>query len=157
MDQRSFKTPKEVESLLEDSKALGQVNDGNNWYVTEEWAKKFRRHLKALLPIAENGDPVAQYYVATIYLCGYLYATEEDAIRAYEKDALEMTKWFERAAKSGYVVAIDNLIAIGVGREAERLKKLYLEHRHSLENAPAPSEGWLRDMELLYEIAYGNS
>ncbi|MCF6194363.1 MAG: hypothetical protein L3J46_08545, partial [Kangiellaceae bacterium] len=126
MNHQSFKIPAEVELLQNDTDALGMVNDSDNWYVTEEWVQKFRNHLKVILPLAENGDPVAQYNVATIYLCGYLYSSEEKAIKAYEADAIVMSKWFERAARSGYVVAIDNLISTGVGDEAERLKRLFI-------------------------------
>jgi len=157
MNHQSFKVPKEVELLQDDTDALGKVNDSENWYVTEEWAKKFRSHLKAILPLAEKGDPVAQYNVATIYLCGYLYSSEEKAIRAYKTDAIVMSEWFERAARSGYVVAIDNLISTGVGHEAERLKDIFSKHKASLEKGIPPSDSWLRDMERLYDIAYKNS
>ena len=157
MNQILFDIPKEVESYLEDSRVLGAVNDGDNWYVTAEWADTFRTHLNIILPLAKLGGAVAQYHVAAIYLCGCLYSSEKDAERAYEVDIVEMSKWLEYSAKAGYIAAIDSLITTGVGDEAERLKAIYIKHKGSLENAAPPSDGWLRDMEMLYNIAYETS
>lgn len=152
-----FKIPKEVELFHKDVDSLGKLKDGKEWYVTDQWAKKFRTHLNNMLPLAEKGDPIAQYNVGVVYMCGYLHSTEQSAIEANKADTVEMSKWLERAARGGVVVAIDNLISTGVGEEADRLRKIYNDHKSELENGPAPSESWERDMQKLFEIAYGNS
>ena len=157
MKKNTFKVPKEVELFQEDTNRLGQVNDGKNWYVTEEWVEKFKAHLNNMLPLAEKGDPVAQYNVAVVYMCGYLHASEQSSIKAHKSDMVEMSKWLERAARGGVITAIDNLISVGVGDESTRLRKIYNENKSKLENGPPPSESWERDMHKLYEIAYESS
>ena len=131
------------------------VGDESHWYVTPEWAKQFREHLARLLPLAAAGNPWAQYSVANIYMCGYLYTTESEAIANHHKDSTEMSGWLERAAQQGFVAAVDNLITNGVGPEAERLRNICREvesqtvistEKHGLPVLPASlsEEVWRR-------------
>jgi hypothetical protein len=146
----------EVKSFLNDTEKLGAVNDGENWFVTEEWANIFRNHLSKLLPLAEAGEPQAQYQVAAIYLCSYIYSNEEQAIKNHKSDSVKMSYWFEQAAKNGIVQAIDNLIVSGVGSEAERLRSIYKKYKDVYPLNKAPSDEWVESLEKLWKIAYPN-
>lgn len=103
------------------------ICDIERWYITPAWAEKFQTHLAKLRPIAIAGDPWAQYAVATIYMGGYLYSSQDGYIANYENDAKELSLWLEKCARQGFVAAVDNLITNGVGPEAERLRGIARE------------------------------
>lgn len=103
------------------------ISDGDHWYITPDWENLFRRHLAALLPIASAGNPWAQYSVAVLYMNGYLYSTEAEAIANYHKDSIELSGWLVLCARQGFVAAVDNIITSGVGPEAERLRGILRE------------------------------
>jgi TPR repeat protein len=117
----------EVVAFRADCEALGVVSEMDNWYVTEEWAGKFSEHLRRLRPLAESGNPLAQYSVAVIYMIGYTHSSLEDRIASYQDDVAKTTDWLVRAARQGMVVAIDNLITHGQGPEVERLRSIAME------------------------------
>jgi hypothetical protein len=129
-----------------DCESLGMICDENNWYVTDEWAKKFRAHHTTLLVLAEAGNAIAQMYVATIYMVGYCYSNAADCELNLEKDHIEMSTWLERAARQGIVAAVDNLITDGVGVEADRLRTIYEEvaYQRSLDESLPIGETWRR-------------
>ncbi len=147
----------EVESFLNDTEKLGGVSDGEHWFVTEEWAATFREHLKILLELAENDVPQAQYQVGVIYSCGYIYSSEDEALKNSEDDRIKLSYWFERAARGGVYVAIDNLLALGVGKESERLRSLYLENNEKYPLTAAPSKEWEENLKQFSKIAYPNT
>ena len=122
-----FKVPAEVKELDKDRDELGMMYDLENWYITHEWSEKFKGHLNKLLKLAEAGEPWSQYNVGIIYLLGYLYSSKEEYDKNFEKDALEGSKWLVKAAKQGFIVAVDNLVSIGVGPEADRLRTISRE------------------------------
>lgn len=82
--------------------------------------REFSGALQLLLPLAEQGDPVAQYHV------GYLY--DKDGIEAIigqgrghlgsaEEDFEQAKKWYGKSAKNGYLKAqtgLGNLYVWGV-------------------------------------------
>lgn len=125
-DVKSAETS-EITAFWADCEALGAVCDVNNWHVTTEWADKFAQHLRSLFPLAEGGNALAQYYVAAIYMLGYCYTSAEEQAENYQRDMLEMSKWLERAARQGIVAAVDNLVTMGVGPEAERVRVISRE------------------------------
>ena len=161
---KEYIVPKEVKDFQSDCDLLGMICDGNNWYITPEWAECFKKHLKKILPLAEAGDPWAQYNLGSIYTGGYQYSIQEEFESNYEADTLEGSKWLEKAARKGFVVAVDNLVVIGLGDEAERLreisKKVKQEH-------PEFIQKWEHDKSLpvilpsffekVWKIAYGNN
>ncbi len=157
MNQNDRQAPEVVFAFQKDVDELGIVDDQKGWYVTDQWANEFQDHLKALLPLAESGDISAQYSVAAIYICGYLYRSEEEMAENHESDQRELTMWLEKAARGGHWGAIDNLLVLGVGEETERLRKLYKENIELFEKAPPPSPDWEKSIKTLYEIAYGGS
>ena len=57
-----------------------------------------------------------------------------------------MSHWLELAAKQGYMGAIDNLGAMGVGEEAERLRGIIAEILWEKESGAtfSPGETWRR-------------
>ena len=158
-----FDVPIEVNDFQCDRDKLGMICDLDNWYITEEWAKQFQTHLKRLLPLAESGNPWAQYNVGIIYFCGYLYSSQNAYEEHYEEDLIQCSLWLEKAARQGFVVAVDNLVVIGVGEEADRLR---LISNMVEKNYPEYIQKWEMDknipvifpsfFEKVWEIAYGN-
>lgn len=144
-DWESAKTS-ETEAYLADCEALGKVNDENNWYVTEEWANKFRMHLDSLRAIAEKGNPLAQCYVAAILLLGNCYTSSQEQLLNYPRDAEEMSYWLERCARQGLVAAVDTLVTCGVGPESERLREIASQVFEEMGQGYelAPGETWRR-------------
>ncbi|OEU75489.1 MAG: hypothetical protein BA874_00040 [Desulfuromonadales bacterium C00003068] len=74
----------------------------------------FEKALKIFMPMAEQGDPVAQAYLGEMYEIGE--GIKEDAAQAF--------KWFRKAAEQGYGKAQYNLGLLylsgkGVKRDAE--------------------------------------
>ena len=156
MYSRSIEIKPEVQSFIDDSKKLGVINDGENWFITKKWALKFQEHLDALLLLAQQNDPMSQYQVACIYFSGYLYTSENEAIESYESDIKKASLWFERAIKNKVYSAIDNLITVGVGEEADRLRAIYAEYKEQFPLKNPPSVEWENNLKSLYEIAYKN-
>jgi hypothetical protein len=136
----------EIHAFHLDCEAVGPICDLDQWFLTEEWKAKFEEHLRRLLPIAEQGNPFAQYFVAVIYLFGFRYSSHKECQDNYEKDTVEGTKWLVRAARQGVVVAIDNLITNGKGPEVERLSKIHFEIQEEIKNGASfpPGETWRR-------------
>ncbi|MGH1540023.1 MAG: hypothetical protein ACRBHB_06355 [Arenicella sp.] len=154
MHNQNMEIKPEVQSFLDDSKSLGAINGGENWYITENWALRFHEHLNTLLLLAEQNDPMSQYQVACIYYLGYLYTSEKEAIENYESDIEKASYWFEKAAKNKVYSAIDNLIVVGVGEEADRLRVIYEEYKDRFPLKNPPSVEWENNLKSLYEIAY---
>ncbi|MGZ8248066.1 MAG: hypothetical protein ACXWUF_08525 [Methylomagnum sp.] len=117
----------EIRAYLADCHELGMVNDLERWYVTEEWAAKFRSHRQKLLILAKPGNPWAQCHVAGLYVLGSCYTSYAEFEKNYERDAVEMTNWLVRAARQGIVMALDPLVMVGVGPEAERVRAIFNE------------------------------
>ena len=138
--------PVEVTEFRTDLETLGMVSDEDNWYVTEAWAEKFTGHLRRLAPLAEKGHVLAQYSVAVIYMFGLCYSNRNIAEESYQKDCLAMSQWLEHAAKQGYMIAVDNLVSVGVGAEAERLRLIVREVILDKESGKTflPGETWRR-------------
>lgn len=117
--------PSEVTAFRQDRESLSVINDLEHWYVTERWAGKFREHLSQLQPLAESGNILAQYSVACIHMLGYCYASEEAFMSNWlSLDAPEMSKWLIRAARQGYLCALDNLCTTGIGPEADLVRSV---------------------------------
>lgn len=144
-DIEAAQTP-ELISLSEDQESLGMIYDGTHWYITKAWAEKFRGHFAALLPLAEAGNPLAQYQIAGLLMLGYCYDNPRECEENYSTDMVQMSAWLERAARQGVVVAVDNLITNGVGAEAERLRQISAEvaHDRSSGREYPMSETWRR-------------
>jgi len=100
-----FVIPKEVEDFHNDCDNLGMINDMDNWYITTEWQFKFKQHLDKLLVLAELGDPWAQYNVGQLYSGGYIYSDEEEFKENYVSDVTIASKWLEKSARQGFVIA----------------------------------------------------
>lgn len=154
-NQADFHSPEAVAAFQRDRDEVGLICDEHGWYITPEVAGRFQTHLKELLPLASAGIVSAQYAVASMYMLGYIYSSEADAISHHEVDSRNAFHWLEKAASAGHLGAIDNLLAVGTGETATRLRDIYREHATQFEQAPAPSEGWERNMKKLYELAYG--
>jgi len=153
-NQAAFPAPEAVSAFQRDTETVGLVCDEHGWYITHEWATKFQAHLDALQPFASEGFVAAQYSIAVIYMLGYIYASESEFTSHQETDAEKIHFWLEKAAASGHLGAIDNLLAIGTSAEAMRLRNLV---RDSLdfEAAPAPLKGSEINMRKLFQRAYG--
>lgn len=145
-DNFEVNVPPEVERYRSDLEALGVVNDLKNWYLTTEWAEKFDAHYNSLFPLAEQGNVLAQYSLAVILMMGLRYSNIEAAKANYSDDIIQMSRWLEMAAKQGYMCAIDNLGAVGVGEEADRLRAIIFEIFQKKEKGATfpPGETWRR-------------
>jgi TPR repeat protein len=115
------------------------------WHVDKEWADKFRKHREKLLLLAESGDALAQYSLGTLYMSGYLYTSVPEAINQQTQIEPEMTKWLLSAAKQGVIAALDNLLSVGVGEEADKLRDAYLASKDENGNG-----SYTKIMELVY-------
>ncbi len=144
-DILTFEVP-EVLQYREDLASLGMVSDEANWYVTEEWAEKFRMHERALEPLAFAGNPLAQYSIAAIYLLGVKYSSLAKCSANYENDVDVMTAWLLEAARAGMTGAIDTLISSGRGAEVERLRGIAMQvHAERTQGIEHPlGETWRR-------------
>jgi hypothetical protein len=158
-----FEVPVEVNDFQYDCDKLGMICDLDNWYITEAWAKRFQTHLEHLLALAESGNPWAQYNVGIIYCAGYLHGSQKAYEEHYEKDLIQSSRWLEKAARQGFVAAVDNLVVVGVGEEADRLR---LISKIVEKNHPEYIQKWEMDknipvilpsfFEKVWDIAYGN-
>jgi hypothetical protein len=135
---RDFKSDETSETIAfwHDTESIEVVNDLGVciWPITKELAIRFQEHLQKIIPIAENGNVLAQYAVAAIYMSGHCYTSSEDQLANADHDLAEMTKWLVKAARQGYMIAVDNLIAAGVGPEAERVRSIYNELQDQIKN-----------------------
>jgi len=120
----------------------------NKWPITKEWAEKFKIHRDRMLPLAENGDALAQYRIANIYMLGYLYDSELKAREHYQEDAIILTKWLILSAKQGVIAALDNLLSNGVGAEAEKIQEI-------ARSMWSETEGDTSSFNKIMELAYG--
>ncbi len=137
----------EVAAFRRDTESLGMVNDLENWYVTESWVEKFQEHLRQLLPLAEGGNVLAQYSVAVIHMCGYLYSSEEEfEANWFSVDGIEATKWWVLAARQGYMCALDNLGSTGVGPDADLVRAVHTKIAEEIKEGKSfpPGETWRR-------------
>jgi len=150
-------TPKVSEvaqAFLDDCSKLGMISDGEKWFVNKKWATKFHAHLDALLLAHEDEDPWAAYYIANIYSMGCLYVSEKAAIANYSADMTFATEWWIKAAKGGVPTALDSVLSVGVGKEADHIRKIYQDNKDKFSNDSAPSEGWKQDMILLCQLSF---
>ena len=158
-----FKIPNEVNDYLADCITLGMIQDLEHWYVTSKWTARFKEHSKKLLKLAETGEPWAQYHLGNMYFSGYFHSSREDFENHYESDVKIGSQWLEKAARQGFVAAVDNLVVVGVGSEADRLREIsrIVEKEH-----PEFIKKWEKDekipvitpafFETVWEMAYGN-
>ncbi|MDO9214703.1 MAG: hypothetical protein Q7U23_12825 [Methylococcales bacterium] len=158
-----FEIPDEVHRFQDDCDKLGMLCDMDNWYITDEWAKRFQTHLECLLAVAEAGNPWAQYNVGSLYIHGYLYSSAKAYEEHYEEDVIQGSLWLEKAARQGFIAAVDNLVVIGLGEEANRLRLIsnmveknhpeYIQKWEVDENIPVILPSFF---EKVWGIAYGN-
>jgi hypothetical protein len=65
-----------VKSLHEAMDQFAKDAVKNNYEVTPAWAKTFNDYLEKLEPLAESGDPWAQYNLAVLLWVPYIYSDE---------------------------------------------------------------------------------
>jgi len=156
-----FSEPEEVKDFHRDSEKLGILYDLNGWYITKEWSLIFKEHFNKILVLAEGRNPWAQYNIGNIYFGGYLYSSQEDFEKNYESDLIEGSKWFEKAARQGFVAAVDTLVVVGVGSEAERLrtvaKDVEKEHPEFIQKREGNEYITPSLFEAVWDRAYGRS
>jgi TPR repeat protein len=96
--------------------------------------------IQALIPIAESGDPEAQFRVGSAYDIG----------REVPQDIKEALKWYRMAAEQGHAAAQNN---VGSLLQAE---KRYLDALQWYERAAAQGHpGATNSMAYLYELGLG--
>ncbi len=140
------------------------VQDSDNWYITPDLCRKFKAHFKKLLKLAESDEPWAQYNLGNMYFGGYLYSSKNEFEPNYESDVIKGSKWLEKAARQGFVAAVDNLVVVGMGPEADRLREI---SREVEEEQPELIQKWEKDeripvitpafFETVWERAYATA
>ena len=96
-------------------------------------------------------------------MLGQIYDQEENYIKNYESDANQMSYWLEKAAWQGFVIAVDNLVVVGKGEEADRLRAIAqdVKRDHPDFEKTSPEDKTMPVIlpsffEKVWEIAYGN-
>jgi hypothetical protein len=94
----------------------------------ERWHRpdvaKFTALQRELLPKAESGDMHCQYALATMLSIGLCCESEEHFLEGHAAAQEAATHWWIKAAKQGYLPALDNLITSGTGAEVQRARDL---------------------------------
>lgn len=93
-----------------------------------------------------------------------MYSSAKACEEHYEDDVIQGSLWLEKAARQGFVAAVDNLVVIGFGEEANRLRLIsnmveknhpeYIQKWELDENIPVILPSFF---EKVWEIAYGNN
>jgi hypothetical protein len=97
----------------------GKNRDPSYEIVSAETAVRFGHHVERLTPLAEGGNDLARYAIATIHLLGLLYPDEETRASRIERDQAEMTRLLCQCAEGGMIAAFDNLVVSGTGEIGE--------------------------------------
>jgi hypothetical protein len=147
-------TPAEVVSFNQDVAALGPINTAGKWMITEEWKARFLTHAGALAPLAEKGNVAAQYALATIHMLSLAHTSEREAMEAQAQDSAQASRWLKGPAASGHLGALDNLLSVGVGPEAERLRSICQAYPALFHAGHSTQSEWESEMRKLHELAY---
>lgn len=91
-----------------------------------DW-KLFTALRSQLLPHAEAGHADCQYAMAIIAWMGLCCKTEEEYEAGYAQGIEEATRWWVAAGRQGCSWAVDNLLTLGTGPEAERARSVSQE------------------------------
>lgn len=153
---------KHAQELLDYWKEMdswGKNHDPSYGTVSAETAIKFARHVERLTPLADGGNDLARYAIATIHLLGLLYVDEETRTSRMERDQAEMTRLLCQCADSGMIAAFDNLVVAGTGEigESARIAARDFERKRKPEwdydtGMPVYTTGWMEGaMELWQE------
>jgi len=104
------------------SHAWGQdcQKDPSVWHRPD--VAEFSKLRTLLEPHAESGHAGCQYALATISWLGLCRDSEELMLSGHEAAIREATRWWIAASSQGYWPALDNLIVLGVGPEADRAR-----------------------------------
>lgn len=122
--------------------ASTEMSDSSNFAAGKQAyrAQDYTKAMALLEPLAEAGDPAAQYYVAHMYEKG-------DGVA---KDASKTLEWYRRSAEQGYARAQYKL-AIGYAQGWPGLEKDEAEARRWLLKA---AEGGSRGAQKVLGKAY---
>ncbi len=107
--------PRELLDCWQDMDSWGKSQNPSAVTVSAETAIKFRRHVERLTPLADGGNDLARYAIASIHLLGLLYPDEETRASRIERDQAEMTRLLCQCAEGGMIAAFDNLVVLGTG------------------------------------------
>ncbi len=79
-------------------------------------------------------------------------------MRVAEKDNEECTRWLLMAARQGFLPALDNLGSVGVGSDADRIRKLTKSIKFTpdqdTDDIQILEKAWVIGMEELYRLAF---
>ena len=91
-----------------------------------DW-ERFSELRRQLVPHAEAGHADCQYAMAIIAWMGLCCKTEEEYEAGYAQGTEEATRWWVAAGRQGCSWAVDNLLTLGTGPEAERARSVSQE------------------------------
>ena len=123
-EEADFPVSDDVKAFRRDCDGASESRAVEDGYVSPEWVSVFEKHKEVLKPMAQAGDMYSQYSIAVIYMLNLLHSDMESARVVHEEDAKECTRWLLMSAKQGFLAALDNLLSVGVGPEADRVRAL---------------------------------
>ena len=111
--------PHELLDYWQEMDSWGKNHDPSYETVSAETAVRFGRHVERLTPLADGGNDLARYAIASIHHLGLLYPDEEVRTARIELDQAEMTRLLCQCAEGGMIAAFDNLVTSGTGEIGE--------------------------------------
>ncbi len=107
--------PKELLDYWVDTEVWTKSHHPEAWPVSQETVTMFERHIDRLKPIADAGNDLARYAIASIYHLELIYPDERTRERRSAKDRETMTRLLCQCAENGLGAAFDNLVTSGTG------------------------------------------
>lgn len=123
--------PQQLLDYWADVEVFRTTHDPEDWPVSEEIAETYKAHLISLKPLADSGNDLARYAIASIYLLGLAYSDEEAREKCEEEDHAKMTQLLCQCAENGMSVAFDNLVTSGTGEIGEHARAAAREFEES--------------------------
>lgn len=154
--------PVELTDFWAYREAWSKSHEPEDWPVSQEAANMYRWHLDRLAPLAESGNILAKYAMASIYLLDLLYpdiATREKNIK---EDSTTMTRLLCECAENGMVFAFDNLVTSGTGEIGDSARAAANDYEHIMKadwdeesNMPVYTPEWMEGAMKLWRKKRG--
>ena len=120
--------PQELLDYWADTNARVTSGEAQEWPASKETVSRYKRHLEKLKPIADAGNDLAKYAIASIYHLELIYPDEATLEQRYSEDRATMTQLLFQCAENGMVIAFDNRVTSGVGEIADSARAAAREY-----------------------------
>lgn len=136
--------------------------EAGDWPVSQETVTVFQRHIDRLAPIADAGNDLARYAIASIHLLELLYPDEQTRENRIEEDREKMTQLLFQCAENGMVIAFDNLVVCGTGKIGESARAAAKAYERDQKpdweesvNLPVYTQAWMEGAMNLWNARRG--